>query len=105
MDILDKIGQPIVPGSLIVYGHDRGDIAVAKVLAVKFLPQNAGRYTTRDEYRIKINAAYVKRWGDDKGKIILADKATTLQYPDRIIVLNREQLKQEWLDEFDTLRV
>jgi hypothetical protein len=80
----DKIGREIKVGDFIAYGHALGRcaaLAIGKVLAIKYGP--AKGYSSHMQWSITV-------WGVDdgwNGKKLNSTKGT-LQFPDRIIVVD-----------------
>jgi hypothetical protein len=102
---LDKIGQPIVVGSYIAYGHALGrcaGIRVGKVLAVKYKPAADYQGPGADgEWRITV-IGVDDDW-DFRG-VHLCERKGTLQFPSRMIVLASELVParfRELMDGYD----
>lgn len=99
----DKIGQNIVVGSYIAYGHalDRSAaLRIGKVLAIKYggLKWNG----TTEDWKITV-------WGvDDElwhGEVKLVSTKGTLQFPNRIIVLDPEKVPETHRKLLDPLTI
>lgn len=105
--ILDKAGQEIKSGCIIVYGHALGRCAglrFGKVLAAKSFDNGKNHHITEcnTDYRITV-------WGIDddwahRGPNLLSKKST-LMFPDRILVLTETQVKPEIKALLDTVQV
>ena len=84
--IFDKIGQEIKPGCYIAYGHALGRCAGLRIGMVLAAERNVDEKLSgkRETYRITI-------WGVDgewtRREPVLLSKKSTLQFPERIIVL------------------
>jgi hypothetical protein len=81
--ILDKIGQPITEGCIIAYGHALGRCAGIRIGKVVKLSRQAKAHG--DVFRITVHGV------DDDWThypLKLTNKKGTLQFPDRIIVLD-----------------
>jgi hypothetical protein len=84
----DKIGREIKVGDFIAYGHALGRcaaLAIGKVLDIKYGPPKSAYSSTRNQWSISV-------WGVDDGwdgKKKLNSTKGTLQFPDRIIVLDK----------------
>ena len=110
-DVLDKIGQKLVVGSLIVYGHALGRCAalqLGKVLAIKVIPKVSQKWRGRDpvtnqniyedydnaDYRITVQGVEMNdNWLPDETPELL--RKGTLQFPSRIIVLDPANVPQK----------
>lgn len=119
--ILDRVGQPITPGSLIAYGHALGRCAglrLGKVLKVTgwiipAIQSTFHNYPERREYRLTIhgidddsfdiNQPDQVSWRGEKYDIKLLDKKSTLQFPSRVVVLDPQMVPQAYRDLFDTV--
>jgi hypothetical protein len=110
----DKIGQAIVPGCIIAYGHnlDRcAGIRLGKVLKTNVdIDQD---YYLNNPYMIKYQGhadrlTYrITVWGisDDFEKTPeLLSKRSTLQFPDRCVVVPFDSLPQKYKDLFDEVK-
>lgn len=108
MEVLDKIGQPIVPGCFIAYGVGRGELRIGKVIKVKATPTPTSSHPDRVDYRIGVYGTDMK-WNlslpSELREIELFDKNSTLQFPDRIVVLKREQIAERYLKVLDLVKV
>jgi hypothetical protein len=83
--IVDKLGQVIVPGCYIAYGHALGrcaGIRVGKVLAAKRVKSE---YTDESEYRITVQGVE-DDWHSEKPT--LCERKGTLRFPERTIVIH-----------------
>ncbi len=119
--ILDKIGQPITPGCIIVYGHALGRCAglrLGKVLKVSGTTeeihyQDAPK-TVRFEYRISVwgldddwldpndPERVTRRLGEER-KAKLLEKRSTLQFATRVLVIDINSLSKEVQDLFNSV--
>lgn len=118
--VLDKIGQKIEIGSIIVYGHALGRCAalqLGKILAIKVMPKKSQRWTgKRDpitnqgiyedyddaDYRITVQGVGMNdNWHPDDSPELL--RKGTLQFPSRMIVLNREVVPQKIRELLDSV--
>jgi len=82
---LDKLGQPIIPGSIIAYGHALGRCAGIRIGKVTKVAQK------KDEYSSELYCRITVRGVDDDWESRppqLTTKKGTLMFPDRIIVLD-----------------
>ena len=100
--ILDKIGQEIKPGCYVAYGHLMGNSAglrIGKVMAVK--SEIAYKYY-RDitVYRITVRGID-DDWDYDRPKLNKRDG--TLEYPNRILVLNPKTLPGKYRELLDPI--
>lgn len=94
----DKIGREIKVGDFIAYGHALGRcaaLAIGKVLDIKYgPPKSAYSYSTRNQWSISV-------WGIDDNSdcrpIRLNSTKGTLQFPNRIIVLDSIPVNYERL--------
>jgi len=108
--ILDKIGQEIIPGCIIAYGHALGRCAglrLGKVikLSCRIKPAFAN-YPERREYRITVhgldddsydtNEPNLTNWRGEKYQAKLLEKKSTLQFPSRVVVLNEKLLPEDF---------
>jgi hypothetical protein len=94
--IYDKLGREIKPGDYIVYGHLLGRCAglkVGKVVVIKPVPKDQF-----GESRITVMGVD-DGWGDRKPR--LDSKKGTLQFPDRILVVEKSSLPKKYLDLLD----
>jgi hypothetical protein len=105
LPLKDKMGQPIEPGAIIVYGHALGRCAalrIGKVVRVG-IKQNAYR---KDEARITVQGVdddWDGFYDDDpewakKHPITLTARKGTLMFANRTIVLNPAMVPQKYLD-------
>lgn len=104
--ITDKIGQEIKPGAYIAYGHALGRCAglrIGKVLALK--SENKGLTWNKKphiEYRITVRGID-DDWESKPAE--LNSRNGTLQFPDRILVLNPELVPQNYREMLETIPV
>jgi hypothetical protein len=102
--MLDKIGQEITPGSIIAYGHALGRCAglrIGKVLAVATkMEEKWGREYEVDRITIR---GVDGEWVNEKPKLLT--KKSTLQFPDRCIVLDPTKIKSELKELLDTVEL
>lgn len=85
-EFYDKIGQRIVPGSIIAYGHAMGrcaGIRIGKVIKTQW--KDVEKYSYSPSCRITVHGID-DDWSSQPPKLAL--KKGTLMFPDRIIVLN-----------------
>lgn len=91
--ILDKLGQEIIPGSLIVYGHALGRCAalrVGEVIKVVEVPLTSWRdqfWRYKPEYRITVRGVNDDMWDVEGHGLMLTRRLGTLMFPDRMVVL------------------
>lgn len=90
---LDKLGRPIVVGSYIVYGHALGRSAglrIGRVLAVhRNAPRDYGSaYDRAGAWRIRVQGVD-DDWSHKAAELC---KPGTLQFPERTIVVQPEQV-------------
>ncbi len=81
----DKLGQPILPGSIIAYGHALGRCAGIRIGKVTKVAQK------EDEYYKTLHCRITVRGVDDDWESRppqLTTKKGTLMFPERIIVLD-----------------
>lgn len=113
--IYDKLGQPITPGCYIIYGHALGrcaSIALGKVFKVGEVETP---YRNHKAYRITVRGIsddgcsvgdYLNK-PDKKNdafyKVELLSKLSTLQFPERCLVIPESQVPKTYLDLFATL--
>jgi hypothetical protein len=109
----DKVGKPIEVGSLIVYGHALGrcaGLSIGKVLKVD--PPKV----SQEEYDSIDHAKKYIRWNDRIPKITVIGvdddwdshapqlkKKGVLNYPKRIMVLDRSMVSAVFLDLLDSV--
>lgn len=100
--ILDKIGQEIKPGCIIAYGHALGRCAglrIGKVLKVQHIPILApSSYWNHVEYKITVWAI-----NDDWTPYQLLSRKSTLNFPNRMVVLQDHLIKPEFKALLDTI--
>jgi hypothetical protein len=90
----DKLGQEITPGCYIAYGHALGRCAglrVGVVLAVKEASPESKSW--RPDCRITVRGI-----NDDWKTPALLSKASTLMFPDRVVVLPEGAVPQAYRD-------
>lgn len=90
----DKLGQPITVGCFIAYGHALGRCAglrIGKVLSLKEASPEAKPF--RPDSRITIIGI-----ADDFQDPELLSKASTLMFPDRVVVLPDQAIPPQYLD-------
>tara|TARA_Y100000034_G_scaffold113512_1_gene148613 strand:+ start:899 stop:1234 length:336 start_codon:yes stop_codon:yes gene_type:complete len=92
--ITDKIGQEIKHGSYIVYAHAMGRSAGLRmgiVIAdpVHYGPGELNRWEEYDQYRIKVRGVDGE-WNHREAQLL--SKNSTLQYPDRMVVVQPDTL-------------
>lgn len=104
--IKDKIGQNIEPGCIIVYGHAAAYsncLRIGKVIKAEQFKKTYHYYNgdvIRDFYKITVHSI-----DDDYCEPKLLEKRSVLQFPNRIVVLKREQVKKELLDLLDKVNL
>ena len=90
MKIKDKIGQPIEINDTIAYGHALGRCAglrIGKVLKIKTIEKGEHSRTKEMLYEYRITVIGIDDdWSHREPE--LNSRKGTLQFPDRIIVLN-----------------
>jgi hypothetical protein len=92
---LDKIGQPIVVGSYIAYGHALGrsaGIRIGRVLVIKHSTEplfKDGSGRIKDVWRITV-IGLDDDWSWCHREPKLCERKGTLQFPERMIVLAPE---------------
>ncbi len=95
----DKLGQGITVGAYIAYGHALGRCAalkIGKVLKVATKARKAWDYTSSTD-RITVVGIDDDMWHYDPVKYPLKlSKIGTLQFPDRVIVLNPKLVPAEF---------
>lgn len=88
--LTDKLGQRIVPGSIIVYGHvmgRSGGLRIGKVLKVDRKPEQKYNYSPLERLTVQgIDA----EWQDRKPELL--SKKSTLMFPDRTVVIDPAML-------------
>ena len=101
----DKMGDDILPGSIIVYGHALGRCAglrIGKVLATESKKEKSPwTDSERTVHRITV-------WGvddDSNREPTLLSKKSTLFYPERCIVLDTIRVKPKIKALLDTVNV
>lgn len=91
MTCLDKLGREITPGAMIVYGHALGRCAglqIGRVLAIKQVPEtNYWGKEPKMAWRITVIGIDDHGYGNQKPPELNTRKGT-LQFPERIIVLD-----------------
>lgn len=115
--ILDKLGQPITPGCIIAYGHALGRCAalrLGKVIKVSGtltpgFTYTGGSYPEKREYRITVfgaNDDNVDHNEPDKKNEApaLLSKKSTLQFPNRVIVLGSKVVCDDFNQLFATVK-
>ena len=85
MKCLDKIGQEIVSGSCIAYGHALGRCAGLRIGRVVSTPKQITNVYNRREWRITV-VGVSDDWDQEKPKLL--SKKSTIQFPKRVIVLD-----------------
>ncbi len=102
----DKLGQPILVGSYIAYGHALGRCAaikIGRVLKVATLPKK--ELSSVSPHRITVVGIDDDLvWVDPKRYPPKLSKVGTLMYPDRVIILKPSIIPTEYralLDAFE----
>jgi len=96
--ILDKLGQEIIEGCIIAYGHALGrcaGIRIGRVVKAEM------KYETGWDGKLKVSPRITVQGVDDDWagrNMELASRKGTLMYPDRIIVLDPEVVPERFLD-------
>lgn len=101
--ILDKLGNEIKPGCYIVYGHALGRCAglrMGKVLAVATKPPPYGIILG---YKITVWGVD-DDWSYSNRQPQLLSKKSTLQFPDRMIVLDHSMIPKNIMELFDSIK-
>ena len=102
----DKIGQEIVPGSIIAYGVGRGELQMGKV--IKFSSKVVNRYNfgNYDQYKITVCALH-KKFDKLENRYYYeaAERTSTLQFPSRMVVVANESLPLELREAADRIKV
>ncbi len=96
MEIRDKLGQLIIPGCYIAYGHALGNcsgLRIGKVIKVTKKPITRYHKSEEFEYRITVQGVH-DDWSWKAPE--LTNKKGTLQYPDRIIVLDESAVPEKY---------
>lgn len=91
MEVRDKIGQEIVAGKFIVYGHALGRCAglrIGKVVQV-FEPEKTNNKYSPYTYKIKVRGMN-DDWSFHEATLLSRD--SYLWFPDRMIVLDETKL-------------
>jgi hypothetical protein len=98
MEVLDKLGKPITEGCFIAYGHALGRCAGLRIGKVLKVAPRVKTYGSDSGVSITV-------WGiDDEwshSPVTLCKTKGTLLFPDRIVVLDREQVRKEYRDLLD----
>lgn len=97
--IYDKIGQQIKSGDIVVYGHLIGRCAALKIGKVV----KAFRKWSWQGEEFRISVVGVEDYSYKKVKEL--SRMGTLQFPDRIIVLETSKVPQEYKDLLDKVIV
>ena len=85
--IRDKLGREIKAGCFIVYGHDRSELRVGKVLEASLV------WERRGQVRFHVPRIRVRGVDDDFQPVPeLCQKDGTLEHPRRVIILNAEDI-------------
>lgn len=104
--ITDKLGQPINVGDFIAYGHALGRCAglrIGKVLKVQCLPRPEFRnWGPEAEWKITVWGV-ADDWQSDPPT--LCKTKGILGFPNRIVVLQREQVPAAYRDLLDPVPV
>ena len=93
----DKVGRPLKPGDLIIYGHALGRCAslqYGKVLGV--LPGKPGHASKLKVQGVRLN----DNWNHQSGRTsrdAYALRASTLQYPSRVLKVTKSQIPPQVL--------
>lgn len=100
IEVRDKIGQEIQPGSYIAYGHALGRCAglrIGRVLKVEAWEEEPWRGSDKwvAVYRIQVQGVDNESSYQEPR---LTSKKGTLQFPDRIIVLDKAKVSSAYLD-------
>jgi len=102
--ILDRIGQEIKPGCIIAYGHALGRSAglrIGKVLALKRIaPGELHSWEQYEQFRITVWSVD-DDWDHNEPKLL--SKKSTIQFPDRIIVLPNDTIPEKFSKLLDTV--
>lgn len=100
MVIVDKVGQKIEVGSLVVYGHALGRCAglrIGKVLRIEEAKKGYSSWDGDTPEGVKITV-----WGIDDDwdhkEIKLCSTRGTLFFPNRILVLDESAVRQDFRD-------
>jgi hypothetical protein len=99
MAALDRVGNPIQPGSYIVYSFLLGQSAALKVGKVLRVWAVDGDRSWQSGQRIRV-VGVEKRYGghDGHGLGYVVNKPGTLMFPDRCLVIPEESLDRETFD-------
>jgi hypothetical protein len=113
--MLDKIDQPITPGVWIAYGHvsnSAGMLRLGYVLEIKEQDGNNKSCPWLREDRIKVwgisddHATYAKHNpGSAWASPMALSKASTLKFPDRVVVIPSRLVPAEYQKMIDGLGV
>ena len=106
MNVQDKAGAVIEVGDLIIYGHALGRCAAlqyGKVLAIKLKTKTKWRGSLLLSEDYETPHFTVQGVADEPNPWLL--RKGTLQFADRILVINREQVPQTTLKLLDGVKV
>lgn len=104
--VKDLIGQEIKPGSIIAYGHALGRCAglkIGKVLDVQTTRQERPGYKDYVTYRIRVRGIE-ELWNYKDGvRQLEVTKIGTLQFPNRMIVIDKLTLSDNYQELLDKI--
>lgn len=95
LPFLDKLGQTIRPGSIIIYGHALGRCAalrIGKVIRVGLKKPDIGFLYGQPQERITVQGIDDERSSEEPK---LTKTKGTLMFPDRIVVMNPSLLPEK----------
>jgi hypothetical protein len=104
--ILDKLGQEITPGCIIAYGHALGRCAGIRIGKVIKVEQREEEHWHNKEkyfiYRVTVHGVD-DDWSHNEPE--LTAKRGTLQFPERMIVLDPNKVPEKLKKLLDTVQI
>lgn len=102
----DKAGNPLMPGDIIVYGHNLGRCAglrYGKVIKITTKP-DPHAYKDPSKTITKVTVHGVDDDWTHRGPELLSKKST-LEFSKRMLKVDRHQVPKELLDLLDTVKI
>ena len=104
----DKSGKILAPGDLIVYGHALGRCASLKYGKVVAIEWSAESYDGDKKPKLKIrglddDGSQWSHWDINSAKI--SNRKSVLEFPSRVLKIERDQLPNEYVKLFDSVQV